>query len=310
MNISSFKRSGWIGAMLSVSALILCTSVMAQPPGGPRGPGGPGGPRGPEGPGGPRGGAGAIGMGMLLRLESVRDELDITGEQALALKDKADDFRAEMREKFGEQMRNRQRGPKGERGPQGERGPRGERSPKGERGAGPNQEMRDSMREMQSKVEAGLQEILTTSQLERLKEIHVQAMIQMAGPRALAHGPLAEELGITDEQREEMREAGRAAMEEIREKARENFETLRAEAHEQVFAVLSSEQREKLSQLQGEPMELDLPHRGRRGPGGPEGEARGPGKKGKGNKAKGKDGSGKRRGQRRGPGAERPAPDA
>lgn len=295
MNISSFKRSGWIGAILSVAALIVCASVMAQPPGGPRGLGGPGGPRGPEGPGGPRGGAGAMGMGILLRLESVREELDISNDQALALKEKADDFRAEMREKFGDQMSKRQRGPKRERG---------------ERGEGPNQEMRDSMRELQGKVEAGLQEILTTSQLERLKEIHVQAMIQMAGPRALAHGPLAEELDITDEQREEMREAGRAAMNEIREKARENFETLRAEAHEQVFAVLSSEQREKLSQLQGEPMELDLPQRGRRGPGGPEGEARGPNKKGKGNKANGKDGSGKRRGQRRGPGAERPAPDA
>lgn len=230
----------------------------------------------------------------------------------------------------GERGPEADRGPKGERGPQGKRGPKGERGPKGDRGPqggergpkgpppkGPDA---DARKKMQEKVEASLGEVLSTSQLERLKQIHVQQVVKIAGPLALVKGQLGEDLGITDQQREAMKEKGKEARKAMRDKLKEEMKAAKKEAQQSVMSVLTSEQQQSLAQMQGEPFDLELPNPRMANPrmdrrGGPEGREgfdgprRRPGGEGREGKPRG---SGKKKGGKRpgpGPGPDAPAED-
>lgn len=204
----------------------------AQPPGGRGGRGGP-----------PGGG----GMGMLLRSDEVRAELEILDEQQDQLRELEEEMRGEMREMF--------------------RGRRGD----GER---PDREaMRARFEELREKAESRVAEVLSTQQMERLKQINAQVQIDRGGARALMGGPLAEQLDLTDDQKKQLREKSQ----EIQAEMQKKMQAARAEAREQLMQILTSEQRAKLESITGEPFTMTQNGwgrggRGRGGPGGRGGE--------------------------------------
>jgi hypothetical protein len=108
--------------------------------------------------------------------------------------------------------------------------------------------------------------------------------IQVQGAQALLQPAIAEQLGISDEQMGQIRQANREAMQELMSQMRDLFQSgdreqatakmaeLRKQADEKVMALLTGEQREKLDQIKGEPFEMPPGAmrglgRGRGGPG-------------------------------------------
>ncbi len=116
-----------------------------------------------------------------------------------------------------------------------------------------------------------LREILTPTQLQRLKQIR----LQVEGPAAINSHETATALGLTREQRqklktiqqevaERMRDIFRSmkdlTVDERRAKMPETLEKLqrfRTEATERALAVLTPEQRAKLDKMQGKKLNLD-----------------------------------------------------
>jgi Spy/CpxP family protein refolding chaperone len=130
-------------------------------------------------------------------------------------------------------------------------------------------ELRKKARE---KVEKRLAEILKPEQLERMKQIHVQAM----GAAALGNSDVVKALGITDDQRgklktlrDEAGEKGRELFgsmrdlspEEQKAKMSENHKKMReiaGELMEKSLAVLTPEQREKFEKMKGKKFDMDF----------------------------------------------------
>ncbi len=183
--------------------------------------------RGMMGPGG--------GMFVLLRLEQVQKELNLSDEQ---------------KEKIKELAKEMMPGRPSE-------------------GQAPSPEDRRAMME---KVQKKLAEILKPEQLERLKQIQLQAQ----GAAALGNPEVVKTLGITDDQRAKLKTLRDEAdgkrreligsmrdlsREERREKMAENQEKIRQiqkELMEKALAVLTPEQREKFEKLQGKKIDLDF----------------------------------------------------
>jgi Spy/CpxP family protein refolding chaperone len=255
-------------APAAAMVLALTTAATAQPPGG-----GFGGGRG--GFGGPGGGPGG-GMGMLLRSDEVRAELELLDDQV----EKLQAIEEEMRDKIRQEMGGRMRG--------------------GER---PDFEaMRATFDEMRKEVETKVGEVLTTQQMDRLRQIETQQQINNGGARSLMGGPLADKLGLTDEQKEQLREKAR----EVEAKLQEKMAAARAEAREEMLTVLTSEQRATLDELTGTPFTMtEQPQFGRGGDRGDRGDRAERGDRGRRGDREGRPGEGRGRGGR---GAGRPAP--
>ncbi len=223
-------------------ALLLATPAFAQPGGGDRG--GFGG----RGFGGPGGG----GMSGLLMNEQVQDEIELVEEQKAELRDLAEEIRDDMRSEMGSLFQGMRDLSEDER-----------REKFGE--------IRTKMESFQKQAESKIEEVLLPHQFERLKQLNVQQQINGGGGGAtgLLQGPLADELGITDEQREEMM----AKSQELQADVEKKIQKLREEAREELMSVLTPEQRSKLEKMAGD--RFDLPpgggFRGDRGPGGPRG---------------------------------------
>lgn len=209
-------------ALMAVGLMSL--GALAQPPGPPGG-----GPRG-FGRGGPEGG-----MGMLLRMPEVREELGLLGDQEDQLRELGDELRDRFREEM-RGMRDQMRDPDA------------------------REEVFARLEELRGEAEERLGEVLTTEQLTRLKQINLQQQMQGGGARAILNPQLAEKLGITDEQRDQLREKAQEVQRELNEK----IQQLRKEAQDEILEVLTTEQRSQLEQMLGD--SFDVPdQRGRRG---------------------------------------------
>lgn len=185
-------------------------------------------------PGG-RGGS----IGELLRSEEVRDELEIVDDQLEDLREIEQEVRGEMREMFSGM---RDLGPE-------------ERREKWE-------SMREQMQELRSSVDGRVKEVLLPHQFERLEQIHLQQSVQRRGMSATLSGPLAEKLGLTEEQQQQISEKAQELQAEMQEKINQ----IRQDARNELLEMLTSEQRAKLEELQGET--FDMPNaRGRFGRG-------------------------------------------
>jgi Spy/CpxP family protein refolding chaperone len=240
----------------------LSTAATAQPPGG-----GPGG----RGFGGPGGGGG---LGMLLRSDEVRAELELLDDQT----EKLQAIEEEMRDKIRETMGGRMRG--------------------GER---PDWDsMRATFDEMRKEVEEKIGEVLTTQQMDRLRQIETQQQIQRGGARSLMGGALADKLGLTDEQKQQLREKAR----ETEAKLQEKIAAARADAREEMLSILTSEQRATLDEMTGTPFTMsEQPQFGRGGDRPDRGDRAGRGDRGRRGDREGRPGEG--RGRR---GGDRPGP--
>ncbi|MEQ8848726.1 hypothetical protein [Botrimarina sp.] len=199
----------------------------------------------PPGRGGPGGG-----IGGLLRSDEVRSELDITDSQAEELRT----LESEMRDKMRDQFRQMRSGGEVDR-----------------------DAMREQFQQMREEAEQRVAGVLSTTQMDRLKQINLQQQLDQGTGRALMGGPLAEELNLSQEQQTQLREKLREVQAELDEKIREAREAARQE----LLTVLTSEQRSKLDSMLGEPFamsEQDGPRFGRGGdrpPRGPRGFGRG-----------------------------------
>ncbi len=163
---------------------------------------------------------------MLLRSDEVRDELELLDDQV----EKLQAIEEEMRDKIRQEMGGRMRG--------------------GER---PDFEsMRATFDEMRKEVETKLGEVLTTQQMDRLRQIETQQQLNNGGARSLMNGPLADKLGLTDEQKQQLREKAR----EIEAQLQEKMAAARAEARDEMLTVLTSEQRATLEEMTGTPFTM------------------------------------------------------
>lgn len=236
---------------LAVAVIVAAsaTAAFAQPGGGFGGPGG--------GFGGGFGGGGGGGLD-LLRDENVRKDLELVDEQV----EKLTEIQGRMREVMGDFFRNN--------------APdfRNMRDLSEDERRAQFDSFRTKVEEAVAPIQKEVDEVLLPHQKERLKQIQNQARMRGQGTsQALTSGTLAEELGITDEQKEKLR----AVEQEVQAELLKEIERLRTDAREKVLEVLTPEQREKYKTMMGSPIEFSQGRGpGGRGPGGAAG-GRGPG---------------------------------
>ncbi len=227
--------AGMLTLMLSASPL----EAQGQGGDGPRGGGG-----GPGGPGGRRGRVGAaLDPARLLGMKEVRDELEITDEQAEQIRELAD----ELRPAAGERRER----------------PDFQNMSDAER-AEFRETMQAQLRERAQKMKGKLSEILLPPQLDRLQQIS----IQVQGIGALRNEEFAKKLGVSDEQKTAITEAMESAGREMREKMRELFQSgdmeqvrekmseMRKEIETKALSHLTDEQRKMFEEAKGEPFEM------------------------------------------------------
>jgi Spy/CpxP family protein refolding chaperone len=238
--------------LVAVSAVAMGSSVFAQPPaGGPPFGGGPGGP--PGGPGGFFGGGGIAGI---LQIPEVQKEVELTDDQRTEL----GKLRTEIRDQIRNQMQDSFNGM---------------RDLSDEERQARVDQIRTQMDTIRKDVEGKLQKVLLPNQFDRLKQIDLQSRIQREGAAALAQGELADQLGLTDAQREQLQQKSEEVQKDLLAKIRQ----ARLDARNQLLDVLTPDQKAKLDALMG--TQFDLPE-GNPNPNGGQPGNRGGGRPGRG----------------------------
>ena len=181
-----------------------------------------------------RGRGGGFGVGGLLMSEEVRQEVNLSEEQQQELRAMGEETRNEMRERMRTLWE-------------------GYREMSEEERNAAREDMRAEMEEMRVEVESRVKKVLKPEQFDRLRQIELQQEVSRRGSsEALSQGRVAEELGITDEQREQLQ----AKAAEVQQKLNEKIQQLRADAREEILGVLTAEQRAKYDALVGKPFEM------------------------------------------------------
>jgi Spy/CpxP family protein refolding chaperone len=122
-------------------------------------------------------------------------------------------------------------------------------------------EMRKKMEARLAEGKAQIEKILTADQIERLRQIAVQ----VRGTMALDDKEVQDELGIKDDQKAKLREIRAAQMKKMfrppgeqPQGGRERFQAMRKEFDAEILAVLTEEQKQKLEDMKGKKIEIDL----------------------------------------------------
>ncbi len=201
------------------SAAWVGSSAQAQPP---RGPGG--GPGGFAGRGGFAAGFGFGGLAEVLRRGDVRRELELLDDQVAQLQKLAEGRGERMREAFA-----------------------------GLRDV-PADQRREKTRELfqtfQQDQEAEIGKILLPHQMKRARQLETQ--LRMQGGRGILSDQVAQDLALSEEQKEKLRAKAGQLQEEVRKKLAE----MRAQAQEEMLQLLTPEQQAKWKDLVGEPFEF------------------------------------------------------
>jgi Spy/CpxP family protein refolding chaperone len=215
--------------LVAACVLALGSSVFGQPPaGGPPFGGGPGGP--PGGPGGFFGGGGIAGI---LQIPEVQKEVELTDDQKTELGKLRTEIRDQIRNQFN-----------------------GMRDMTDEERQARMEQIRGQMDTIRKDVEGKLQKVLLPNQFDRLKQIDLQSRIQREGAAALAQGELADQLGLTDAQREQLQQKSAQVQQDLQAKIRQ----ARLDARSQLLDVLTTDQRAKLESLMGTQFDLPEPN--------------------------------------------------
>jgi Spy/CpxP family protein refolding chaperone len=232
----------WSVRLVAVAAVFAAAGFVASPALAQRGGPGFGGP-----------GGGAFGQIGLLDNEEVRKELEIVDEQV----DKITALRDKMREDMRAQFAGLRDMSEDERRTAFE---------------GMRTKMEEAGKEMQKQVD----DILLPQQRERLAQISLQQRLQRSGTvDGLTSGELAEQLGITEEQKAKMAEAAKEAEKELQAA----IAKARAEARDKILSTLTPEQKDKIKKMLGS--EFTMTQQNRFGQGGQRGQG-GPGQGGRG----------------------------
>ncbi len=119
--------------------------------------------------------------------------------------------------------------------------------------------------ELTSMRDTELQGILLPSQVKRLKQIEFQQRMTRGGSgRAFENPDLMQQLGLSDEQLEQIRKLAADAQVEMREK----IAKLQKEAQDKILSVLTPQQRKDFDDLFGQPFEFPQPQPQQRPAGG------------------------------------------
>jgi len=215
---SRFASLAAVFSLLLVPALLL-----AQPPGG--------GFRG--GPGGPGGLFGNGGIANLLQTQEVQSELELNDDQLEKLRAMGDEVRNQIRDEMQGAFQ-------------------GMRDMTDEERQAKFEEIRAKVDVMRKDGEAKVQKLLLPHQWDRLKQLDLQQRIQQGGANALTEGELADTLGLTDAQKEQLKQKS----EEVQKSLQDKISQLRADARNQLLDVLTSEQRAKLQTMMGDQFKL------------------------------------------------------
>jgi hypothetical protein len=112
----------------------------------------------------------------------------------------------------------------------------------------------EAYRELGKETEKKVREVLLDDQFERLRQILLQTRMRSMGYGAssvLTGGDVAETLGLTDKQKEQIRKKEVEIRQEMQKKTQEFYKKLREEAREDLMGLLSEAQRKKLEELMG-----------------------------------------------------------
>jgi Spy/CpxP family protein refolding chaperone len=241
-------------AMVAVAVIAICADPALAQRGGRGGQGG----RGGFGFGGGFGGGGGGGATQLLQDENVRKELDLVDEQISKLEEIGrklrDDTQAQFQGVDFGSLRDLSQEQRDAR----------------------FAEIRKKGEELAAAAQKEIDAVLLPHQRERLKQLVVQSSMRFGADRALTSGSLAEELGITDAQKEQLAKK----QEEVQAALQEKVAKLRQEAQDELFSVLDPAQRDKLKAMIGKPFTFTGGGPGGGGPGGPGGGIGGRGRGG------------------------------
>lgn len=226
-------------AIAAVVVIAICADSAVAQRGGRGGQGGRGG-----GGFGFIGGGGGGGAMQLLQDDAVKKELDLVDDQVAKL----EEIGAKLREDMQAQMQGFDFGSLRDLSEE-ERNAR-------------FAEIRKKGEELAAAAQKKIDEVLLPQQSERLKQLVVQSSMRFGADRALTSGPLAEELKITDEQKEKLA----AKQQEVQAALQEKLAKLQAEARDELFSVLDPTQQAKLKAMIGKPFTFSG---GPGGPGGP-----------------------------------------
>ncbi len=219
-----------------------------------------------------RGGQQRLSRTALLQIEAVQKELELSDEQmegVTAMRPsrrggEGQGPRGEGKRDRGEGKSERGEGGKGEQGKRGGQGRGGEggeggRGGRGRGGPGGPGGEAPSLERIETEM-AALKDVLLEHQINRLNEIYVQ----VAGPGAFADPLIARELGISEDQHQQLRDKQQEMREQVREmmqsgdreSMREQIGEMRTQMSSDLMAVLTDDQRATLETIKGAAFEM------------------------------------------------------
>jgi|688.fasta_scaffold215822_2 DNA-binding Xre family transcriptional regulator len=166
----------------------------------------------------------------LLSQDSIQEELDFVGEQRDQYKKLQQDYNSRIREKM-ESMN------------------KGGFDPEKAKNFG------EEIRVLKEQQARDIEDLLLPHQINRLKQIQLQQRMKAMGLNALNDKKLAEELGMTEEQLEKLKERAKELSSELQKKIQE----LREETQQTLLKELSKDQREKLQEMTGSKFDMPAP---------------------------------------------------
>jgi hypothetical protein len=128
------------------------------------------------------------------------------------------------------------------------------------------QKYREAYQELGKETEQKVREVLLDHQVERLRQILLQMRMRSMGygaAGALTGDEVAEALGLTKEQKEQIRTKEVEIRQEMQKKQQEFYRKLRDDARAELMGVLSEAQRKKLEELMGTKFEWQTVQWGR-----------------------------------------------
>ncbi len=113
--------------------------------------------------------------------------------------------------------------------------------------------IQDELREMRAQARTEAEKLLLPHQVERLQQVARQVRLQRRGTaNGLIGSDLADELGLTDEQKEKLKERAK----EIEAELQQEILRLRKKAEEKILGELTPAQQAKLEQLLGKQIDV------------------------------------------------------
>lgn len=113
-------------------------------------------------------------------------------------------------------------------------------------------ELGELVKKLKEQQKAEIDNLLLPHQQDRLQQVALQMQMQSMGAARALSSKLAEELGITDEQKDRLKKRQKELQEEMEKK----IAKMREDVKQELLQELTSQQREKLKELTGAEFEM------------------------------------------------------